>query len=60
VRIHIHINEKKTREGKDIDGDDLVEKINIVPQLLLPSADGAQKSLLLFFLLLSIRYVLCT
>lgn len=55
---------KNDEKGKDMDGDDLFEKINIVPQLRLPSSTGAQKnptSSYFFFLPpLSRRYVLCT
>lgn len=41
-REHIYIYiRKKEREGKDMNGVDLFEKINIVPRLPLPSLDGA-------------------
>jgi hypothetical protein len=56
---YIDTRKKKEREGKDMDGVDLFEKINIVPRLPLLSLDGAQKSLLLFFPF-SLRCVLCT
>lgn len=60
-RARIRAQTKKKRGGKDIDGVDLFEKINIVPWLPLPSLNGVQKSPPpSSFFPFSLRCVLCT